>query len=169
MITGVIIMKIMNIIGSSSSSNPLSEGSGKDTTIGANCEFTGNIKFTSTLVIGGTVKGNIESNDDTDAKVTIQNNGLVEGDVTSPTIVLKGEVNGNVHSSSKIVIDASALITGNVYYDILEMHGGATVNGSLIRNMGKTAGLLEKKKAKDNAEDSKNPGFLQSIDNSKEK
>ena len=43
------------------------------------------------------------------------------------------------------MIDASALVTGNVYYDILEMHGGATVNGSLIRNMGKTAGLIEKK------------------------
>jgi hypothetical protein len=58
------------------------------------------------------------------------------------------------------VIDASALITGNVYYDILEMHGGATVNGSLIRNMGKTAGLIEKKMDTDD----KTPGFLQSID-----
>ena len=78
---------------------------------------------------------------------------------------MKGEVNGNVHSSNKIVIDASALVTGNVYYDILEMHGGATVNGSLIRNMGKTAGLIEKKVEKDNT----NSSFLQSIDNKKEK
>ena len=72
-------------------------------------------------------------------------------------------MNGNVHSTNKIVIDASALITGNVYYDILEMHGGATVNGSLIRNMGKTAGLLEKKIEKDDKSD-KSTGFLQSID-----
>jgi hypothetical protein len=57
-------------------------------------------------------------------------------------------------------IDATALITGNVYYDILEMHGGSTVNGSLIRNKGKTtAGLLEKKESGDE----KNASFLQSI------
>ena len=50
------------------------------------------------------------------------------------------------------------------------MHGGATVNGSLIRNMGKTAGLLEKKaqKDKDKKPDTttdNNSSFLQSIDN----
>ena len=57
-------------------------------------------------------------------------------------------------------IDATALITGNVYYDILEMHGGSTVNGSLIRNKGKTTGLLEKKES---ADSDKNTSFLQSI------
>ena len=87
-------------------------------------------------------------------------NGVVEGDVTAPVVILKGEVNGNVHSSAKIIIDASSLVTGNVYYDILEMHGGATVNGSLIRNMGKTAGLIEKK----TENDAKSASFLQSID-----
>ena len=116
--------------------------------------------FTQTLKISGTVKGNIESNDDSDAQVTVESNGVVEGDVTAPIVILKGEVNGNVHSSAKIIIDASSLVTGNVYYDILEMHGGATVNGSLIRNMGKTAGLIEKK----TENDAKSASFLQSID-----
>ena len=85
----------------------------------------------------------------------------MEGDVTAPVIILQGEVNGNVHSSSKMEIDATALITGNVYYDILEMHGGSTVNGNLIRNKGKPAGLLEKKEG--TGTDEKNTGFLQSI------
>ena len=132
----------------------------KDTIVGANSQFTGNIMFTQTLKISGTVKGNIESNDDSDAKVIVESNGVVEGDVTAPIVILKGEVNGNVHSSAKIIIDASSLVTGNVYYDILEMHGGATVNGSLIRNMGKTAGLIEKK----TENDTKSSAFLQSID-----
>ncbi len=137
----------------------------KDTIVGANSQFTGNIMFTQTLKISGTVKGNIESNDDSDAKVIVESNGVVEGDVTAPVVILKGEVNGNVHSSAKIIIDASSLVTGNVYYDILEMHGGATVNGSLIRNMGKTAGLIEKKAVEKKAEnDAKSASFLQSID-----
>ena len=157
-------MKITDIIGSTDTAKKMTGISGKDTIIGANAQFTGNVVFTQKLRISGTVKGNVESNDDSDAEVLVDANGLVEGDLIAPTITLRGEVNGNVHSSAKIVIDASALITGNVYYDILEMHGGATVNGSLIRNMGKTAGLLEKKIESDSKSNDQSSGFLQSID-----
>ena len=157
------IMKFKDIIGSGSNSvlKEISNVSLKDTIIGSNAEFVGNLTFSKILKISGTVKGNIESTEDGDAKIIIDEKGLVEGDVTAPVIILQGEVNGNVHSSSKMEIDATALITGNVYYDILEMHGGSTVNGSLIRNKGKTtAGLLEKKEGGDGE---KNPSFLQSI------
>ena len=157
-------MKITDIIGSADTAKKMTGISGKDTIIGANAQFTGNVVFTQKLRISGTVKGNVESNDDSDAEVLVDANGLVEGDLIAPTITLRGEVNGNVHSSAKIVIDASALITGNVYYDILEMHGGATVNGSLIRNMGKTAGLLEKKVESDSKNNDQSSSFLQSIE-----
>ena len=157
-------MKITDIIGSTDTAKKMTGTSGKDTIIGANAQFTGNVVFTQKLRISGTVKGNVESNDDSDAEVLVDANGLVEGDLIAPTITIRGEVNGNVHSSAKIVIDASALITGNVYYDILEMHGGATVNGSLIRNMGKTAGLLEKKVESDSKNNDQSSSFLQSID-----
>ena len=157
-------MKITDIIGSTDSAKKMTGVSGKDTIIGANAQFSGNVVFTQKLRISGTVKGNVESNDDSDAEVLVDANGLVEGDLIAPSITLRGEVNGNVHSSAKIVIDASALITGNVYYDILEMHGGATVNGSLIRNMGKTAGLLEKKVESDSKNTDQSSSFLQSID-----
>ena len=157
------IMKFKDIIGTNNKSvlKEVSTVSLKDTIVGMNAEFVGNITFSKILKISGTVKGNIESTEDGDAKIIIDEKGLVEGDVTAPVIILQGEVNGNVHSSSKMEIDATALITGNVYYDILEMHGGSTVNGSLIRNKGKTTGLLEKKEGSVN--DDKKPGFLQSI------
>ena len=155
------IMKFKDIMGTNNKSvlKEVSNVSLKDTIVGSNAEFVGNITFSKILKISGTVKGNIESTEDGDAKIIIDEKGLVEGDVTAPVIILQGEVNGNVHSSSKMEIDATALITGNVYYDILEMHGGSTVNGSLIRNKGKTAGLLEKKESGDE----KNASFLQSI------
>ena len=141
----------------------------KITVIGNNSQFTGNITFTGTLKISGTVKGNIEANEDADAQLVLDQNGLVEGDITAPNVLIRGEVNGNVHSSTQVEIDASALVTGNVYYDVLEMHGGSTVNGSLIRNMGKTAGLLEKKATKTSKTVDNSPNsasFLQSIDKS---
>ena len=139
----------------------------KITAIGNNSQFTGNINFTGILKISGTVKGNIEANEDADAQVVLDQNGLVEGDITAPNVLIRGEDNGNVHSSTQVEIDASALVTGNVYYDVLEMHGGSTVNGSLIRNMGKTAGLLEKKATKTAKTEDNSPNsasFLQSID-----
>jgi cytoskeletal protein CcmA (bactofilin family) len=156
------IMKFKDIIGTNNKSvlKEVSNVSLKDTIVGSNAEFVGNITFSKILKISGTVKGNIESTEDGDAKIIIDEKGLVEGDVTAPVIILQGEVNGNVHSSTKMEIDATALITGNVYYDILEMHGGSTVNGSLIRNKGKTTGLLEKKES---ADSDKNTSFLQSI------
>ena len=145
-------------------------GTAKVTVVGNNSQFTGNITFTGTLKVSGTVKGNIETTEDSEAQFILDQNGLVEGDITAPNVRLHGEVNGNVHSTNRVAIESTALVTGNVYYDVLEMHGGATVNGSLIRNMGKTAGLLEKKanKDKDNKQETsadKNSSFLQSIDN----
>jgi cytoskeletal protein CcmA (bactofilin family) len=149
-------MKFKDLMGSNNKSvlKEVSNVSIKDTIVGINSEFVGNITFSKILKISGTVKGNITSTEDDDARIIIDEKGLVEGDVTAPVIILQGEVNGNVHSSTKMEIDATALITGNVYYDILEMHGGSTVNGSLIRNKGKTAGLLEKKEG-DNVEKKK--------------
>ena len=156
------IMNLKDIIGTNNKSvlKEVSNVSLKDTIVGSNAEFVGNLTFSKILKISGTVKGNIASTEDGDAKIIIDEKGLVEGDVTAPVIILQGEVNGNVHSSSKMEIDATALITGNVYYDILEMHGGSTVNGSLIRNKGKATGLLEKKES---ADSDKNTSFLQSI------
>ncbi len=162
-------MKIGEIL-SGNKSMDVSASPSKITTIGNNSTFTGNITFTGTLKISGTVKGNIESNEDADANLILDQNGIVEGDITAPNVLIRGEVNGNVHSSSQVEIDVSALVTGNVYYDVLEMHGGSTVNGSLIRNMGKTAGLLEKKATKSNNSNNKeenttnSASFLQSID-----
>ena len=162
-------MKIGEILSGNKSMDANASPS-KMTTIGNNSTFTGNITFTGTLKISGTVKGNIESNEDADARLVLDQNGIVEGDITAPHVLIRGEVNGNVHSSSQVEIDVSALVTGNVYYDVLEMHGGSTVNGSLIRNMGKTAGLLEKKATKSNNSSNKeenttnSASFLQSID-----
>ena len=54
---------------------------------------------------------------------------------------------GNVASKVKITVEASAFISGNLYYDLLDMKGGATVNGNLIRNQGKEPQKLENKPA----------------------
>jgi cytoskeletal protein CcmA (bactofilin family) len=59
--------------------------------------------------------------------------------------VIEGEVVGNVSGKKEIKIENSAFISGNVYYDILDVQGGATINGNLIRNKGKEPQKLENK------------------------
>ena len=73
----------------------------------------------------------------------IKKNGIVEGDVYGDEGVIEGEVIGNVTGKKKITIKSSSFVSGNVYYDILDMNGGATVNGNLIRNKGKEPQKLE--------------------------
>jgi len=162
-------MGIMKIFGDKSVKSEVNNGVSPDTAVGTNAEFVGNITFSKMLKISGTVKGNITASEEGDAKIIIDPKGLVEGDIVSPTILIQGEVNGNVRSTAKIEIDASALITGNVYYDILDMHGGATVNGSLIRNKGKTAGLLEKQAESKTDSKQQQKSFIQSVETSKNK
>jgi len=168
-------MGIMNIITNSTDKIDVVKSPVKATVVGSNAEFVGNITFSKTLQISGTVKGNITATEEGDAKVIVDDKGLIEGDVVAPEVLIEGEINGNVRSTSKIIIAASALITGNVYYDILEMQGGATVNGSLIRNMGKTAGLLEKQAESNNKPNTTankantSSSFLQSIDKKEDK
>ena len=68
----------------------------------------------------------------TTAMLVIKKNGIVEGDVHGDEVVIEGEVIGNVTGKKKITIKSSSFVSGNVYYDILDMNGGATVNGNLI-------------------------------------
>ena len=77
----------------------------------------------------------------------IKKNGIVEGDVYGDEVVIEGEVIGNVTGKKKITIKSSSFVSGNVYYDILDMNGGATVNGNLIRNKGKEPQKIEDKSA----------------------
>tara|TARA_B100000902_G_C27010939_1_gene764759 strand:+ start:304 stop:759 length:456 start_codon:yes stop_codon:yes gene_type:complete len=120
--------------------------SSNTTSIGENCVIDGDITFEKTIEIHGKIVGTVKIAENcTSASLIIKKSGLVEGDVYGSDVVIEGEVVGNVSGKKKITIENSAFVSGNVYYDILDMHGGATVNGNLIRNKGKEPQKLENK------------------------
>lgn len=102
-----------------------------DSLVGANTRFTGDVHFTGGLHIDGTVKGNVIAEGD-DSHLTTSEKGRVEGNVHVHNIVLSGEVIGDVYALNHIELAPNARVTGNVYYNLIEMAGGAEVNGSLI-------------------------------------
>ena len=118
------------------------------TSIVENCTIDGDITFDKTIEIHGKITGTVKIAENcTTAMLVIKKNGIVEGDVYGDEVVIEGEVIGNVTGKKKITIKSSSFVSGNVYYDILDMNGGATVNGNLIRNKGKEPQKLENNSA----------------------
>ena len=135
-------MGIFNKIQSTTAA--VTSGDKHTTAIGENCAIDGDITFDKTIEIHGKITGTVKIAENcTTALLIVKKSGLVEGDVFGDEVIIEGEVVGNVSGKKKITIKSSAFVSGNVYYDILDMNGGATVNGNLIRNKGKEPHKLE--------------------------
>jgi cytoskeletal protein CcmA (bactofilin family) len=103
-----------------------------DTLIGQSTEINGDISFSGGLRVDGTVNGNIYSQEDDSAVLTLSEKGAIQGEIKVPNLVINGIINGNVYSTSHVELAPKAKIEGNVYYRLLEMTVGAEVNGQLI-------------------------------------
>lgn len=102
------------------------------TLIASNCEIAGDINFSDELQVNGVVTGNIYAREGTKALVTITEKGRVEGEVRAPNVVVNGKVTGDIHSDKHVELAAKAEITGNVYYNLIEMVMGSRVEGKLV-------------------------------------
>ena len=113
-----------------------------DSLVGENTRFVGDVHFSGGLHIDGTIKGNVIAEGD-DSHLTTSEKGRIEGNVHVHNIVLSGEVVGDVYALTHIELAPNARVTGNVYYNLIEMAGGAEVNGSLIHYDSKGAAPTE--------------------------
>lgn len=103
-----------------------------DTLIGQHSEVQGDIKFSGGVHIDGAVRGNVAAINDGQSMLSVSDKGSIQGEVSVPYIVLNGVVIGDVHSSKHIELSSKARVTGNVYYNLIEMAIGAEVNGKLV-------------------------------------
>ena len=104
-----------------------------DSLIGQQSEVVGDITFGGGLHIDGTIKGNVQTDGDDHATLTLSDRGTIEGEVRVPFIILNGLVKGDVHAFEHVELASSARVEGNVYYRLIEMAMGAEVNGKLVR------------------------------------
>ncbi len=102
------------------------------TLVGEDTELRGDVLFSGGLHVDGTVRGNVIARTDSAAVLTVGEQGFIEGEVRVPNVVLNGKVIGDVYAVERIELAPRARITGNVYYNLLEMAMGAEVNGSLL-------------------------------------
>ena len=105
-----------------------------DTLIGQHTEVTGDIRFVGGLHVDGSIKGNVIAENDGRSMLSLSEQGTIEGEVNVPYVVLNGVVHGDVHGGEHVELSSKARITGNVYYNLIEMAIGAEVNGKLVHS-----------------------------------
>lgn len=103
------------------------------TLISRQTEIQGDVKFSDGMYIEGTIKGNVIA-EDNNSLLILNENGTIEGEVKVPFVKLNGMVIGDVHVSEHVELMSKARITGNVYYNLIEMAIGAEVNGKLVHS-----------------------------------
>lgn len=117
-----------------------------DTLISSRTTIEGDVRFSGGLHVDGKIKGRVLAEEGSDAVVRLSEVGEITGDITAPHIIINGKVNGDVRATSHLELAENAAINGNVYYRLIEMAMGASVNGNLVRQ-DETSGLLTHDKA----------------------
>lgn len=106
-----------------------------DTLISAKTRVEGDIHFNGGLHIDGRVKGSVIAEEQAEsALLRLSECGEVEGDIVAPNIVINGSVKGDVYAWAHLELAEKAAITGNVFYNLIEMEAGASVNGKMIHS-----------------------------------
>jgi cytoskeletal protein CcmA (bactofilin family) len=103
-----------------------------DTLIGQQTELHGNVMFSGGLHVDGKVKGNIIAEKESSTMLVLSEKGSIEGEIRVPYIIVNGQVIGDIYASESVELAQNARITGNVYYNRIEIAMGAEVNGSLV-------------------------------------
>lgn len=103
-----------------------------DTLIGRNTRLEGNIEFGGGLHVDGFISGNVRSRTDQPAHLGLSEHGRIEGEIDVTDIELDGTVVGDVYASGRLELGTNARVDGSVYYNVLQMSGGAAVNGQLV-------------------------------------
>lgn len=103
-----------------------------DTLISSNTAVEGDIHFSGGLHVDGRIRGNVVAGEGSDAMLRVSEVGEIQGDIIAPHVIINGCVRGDVHSSGHLELADKASIQGTVYYNLIEMAVGASVNGSLV-------------------------------------
>ena len=100
------------------------------TIIGEGYVFTGELQGSSVVRIEGKIIGNVN----VDSGVILGENGIIEGNITSQSVIIYGTVNGNI-KTTQLEIKKTGLINGEITTDTLEIELGAKYNGLLTMQM----------------------------------
>lgn len=101
------------------------------TLIGEGTVITGEIRFADGLRIDGELRGDVQAIGDGRTLLVISDKARVHGKVRAGHVIINGSVEGPVIADDLLELQPKARIVGDVKYEALEMHQGATIDGEL--------------------------------------
>jgi cytoskeletal protein CcmA (bactofilin family) len=101
------------------------------TLIGEGTVVHGELRFSDGLRIDGEIFGDVVAVSDQPSILVISEKARVTGKVKAGHVIINGLVMGPVHSDQLLELQPKANIIGDVRYEVLEMHPGATIDGEL--------------------------------------
>lgn len=99
--------------------------------IGEGMQVRGELRFSDGLRIDGEVFGDVLAADDGHSMLVVSENARVHGKVKAGHVIINGEIRGPVISDQLLELQPRARVTGDVRYEVLEMHPGALLDGEL--------------------------------------
>jgi cytoskeletal protein CcmA (bactofilin family) len=101
------------------------------TLIGEGTVIRGEVRFSEGLRIDGEIIGDVVAAGDHPSILVISEKARVTGKVKAGHVIINGLIMGPVHSDELLELQPKASIVGDVRYEVLEMHQGASVDGEL--------------------------------------
>jgi cytoskeletal protein CcmA (bactofilin family) len=89
----------------------------------------GNISSDSNGYIAGIVEGNV----DLKAHLSIEKQGVVQGDVSAGDVLIKGKVKGNVQGNHKVYVSKNGEVDGNIYANEVVVDKEGVVRGRMAQ------------------------------------
>ena len=111
------------------------EGKDEVTIISAGVVIEGKLTSNGNVRVDGSVNGDITAN----GNVTVGENGEVSGEVNAEVIVIGGKVTGTVKSKDKLILEAKAVLQGDIITKILVVEAGAQFDGQSKMNEKETS------------------------------
>ena len=101
------------------------------TLVGEGTVIEGELRFTDGLRIDGEVRGDVIATGDGYNILVISEKARVTGKVRAGHVIISGTVIGPVFSNELLELQPKAQVWGDIRYEALEMHQGATIDGEL--------------------------------------
>lgn len=105
-----------------------------DTLVSARTRVEGDVHFSGGLHVDGKIVGSVLAESGSQGLFRLSEAGEVHGDIVAPHVIINGRVTGDVYALEHLELAEKATITGNVYYSLVQMAAGASVNGNLVHH-----------------------------------